>query len=151
MIINPYSEENGIIPRIINYLFSELKIFNIKTKKYLVYVSFLQIYNENIYDLLDEEQNIERQTSLKIGEDKLNGIYVEDLTEFLVENVYDCLNLLKRGERTRKRRQTKKNDLSSRSHTIFQIIVEYDRVNDKGILKVKYFQKDQIYSIIFYV
>lgn len=144
MIINPYSEENGIIPRIINYLFSELKIFNIKTKKYLVYVSFLQIYNENIYDLLDEEQNIERQTSLKIGEDKLNGIYVEDLTEFLVENVYDCLNLLKRGERTRKRRQTKKNDLSSRSHTIFQIIVEYDRVNDKGILKVKYFQKIEI-------
>ena len=99
-------------------------------------MSFLQIYNENIFDLLDEEQNIEKQVSLKIREDKLNGIYVEDLTEFLVENVYDCLNLMKRGERSRKRRQTQKNEFSSRSHVIFQIIVEYDKVNEKGILKV---------------
>ncbi len=136
MIINPFSEENGIIPRSINYLFSELEIFNLKSKKYNVYVNFLQIYNENIYDLLDEEQNLEKQNSLKIREDKINGIYVEDLSEFLVENVYDCLNLLKRGERTRRRRQSIKNDINSRSHTILQIIVEYDRVTEKGILKV---------------
>jgi hypothetical protein len=136
MIINPFSEENGIIPRSINYLFSELEIFNLKSKKYNVYVNFLQIYNENIYDLLDEEQNLEKQNSLKIREDKINGIYVEDLSEFLVENVYDCLNLLKRGERTRRRRQSIKNDINSRSNTILQIIVEYDRVTEKGILKV---------------
>jgi kinesin family protein 3/17 len=136
MIINPFSEENGIIPRSINYLFSELEIFNLKSKKYNVYINFLQIYSENIYDLLDEEQNLEKQTSLKIREDKINGIYVEDLSEFLVENVYDCLNLLKRGERTRRRRQSIKNDINSRSHTILQIIVEYDRVTEKGILKV---------------
>ena len=74
----------------------------------------------------------------------MNGIYVENITEFLVENVYDCLNLMKRGYKSKKYRQIKKNVLVSRSHTIFQIIVEYDRVNDKGILKVKYFQKIEI-------
>ena len=66
----------------------------------------------------------------------MNGIYVENITEFLVENVYDCLNLMKRGYKSKKYRQIKKNVLVSRSHTIFQIIVEYDRVNEKGILKV---------------
>ena len=136
LIINPFSEENGFLPRIINYLFSELEILNIKSKKYNVYVSFLQIYNESINDLLDEVQNYDKQNSLRIREDKVNGIYVENITEFLVENVYDCLNLMKRGYKSKKYRQIKKNVLVSRSHTIFQIIVEYDRVNEKGILKV---------------
>ena len=139
MIINPFSEENGIIPRSINYLFSELEIFNLKSKKYNVYISFLQVHNDNIYDLLDEEQNLDKQTNLRIREDKINGIYVEDLSEFLIENVYDCLNLLKRGERTRRRRQSIKNDINIKSHTVLQIIVEYDRVTEKGILKVKIF------------
>jgi hypothetical protein len=76
LIINPFSEENGFLPRIINYLFSELEILNIKSKKYNVYVSFLQIYNESINDLLDEDQNYDKQNSLRIREDKVNGIYI---------------------------------------------------------------------------
>ena len=46
------------------------------------------------------------------------------------------MNILKRGEKYRKKRQTKKNQLSSRSHTIFQIIIESDKVKSKGKLKV---------------
>ena len=60
---------------------------------------------------------------------------MEGLSEHLTENLFDCLNLLKKGEKNRKRRQTKKNDFSSRSHTIFQIIIQNELVNEKGILK----------------
>ena len=50
--INPFSEENGIIPRSINHIFSELEIKNMDKPLFTVYVSFLQIYNEKILDLL---------------------------------------------------------------------------------------------------
>jgi hypothetical protein len=75
--------------------------------------------------------------SLNIREDKINGIYVEDLTEYIVENVYECLNLLKKGERNRKKRYTKKNEMSSRSHTVFMLLVEGDKVNKDGTIKVR--------------
>ena len=52
--INPFSEENGIIPRSINHIFSELDTKNMDKPLFKVYVSFLQIYNEKILDLLSE-------------------------------------------------------------------------------------------------
>ena len=56
---------------------------------------------------------------LSIREDRMQGIYVEGLSEFVVQNEADCFTLLKRGERNRVTRQTKMNVASSRSHTIF--------------------------------
>ena len=75
--------------------------------------------------------------NLNIREDPTNGIYIEGLSEYIVSNVYECLNILKRGEKLRKKRSTKRNQLSSRSHTIFQIIVENNKIKSKGKLKVK--------------
>jgi hypothetical protein len=74
--------------------------------------------------------------SLNIREDKINGIYVEGLSEYIVENVYDCLGLLKKGEKNRKKRHTKKNEMSSRSHTVFMLLVEGNVINKEGTLKV---------------
>ena len=50
--VNPYSEENGIIPRSINHIYSEVEMKNLDKKVFKIYVSFLQIYNEKILDLL---------------------------------------------------------------------------------------------------
>jgi len=79
--------------------------------------------------------------SLNIREDKLNGIYVEDLTQYIVENVYECLNLLKKGEKNRKKRSTKKNEMSSRSHTVFMLRVEGDKITSDGKIKVNIITK----------
>ena len=100
--------------------------------KYTVYWSFLQIYNENLYDLL-QDGKLER--SLKIREDKITGIYVEGLAEFVVNSSKDWYALMKRGERNRITKSTKANIQSSRSHSIFQLWVETDQVDKRGMLK----------------
>ena len=61
-------------------------------------------------------------------------IFVEGLSEYIVNNANDCFILLKRGERNRITRQTKSNINSSRSHTIFQLLIESDQANQNGML-----------------
>jgi hypothetical protein len=81
-----------------------------------VYCSFLQIYNEKIYDLLVES---DYPVPLSIHESRLDGVFVEGLSEYAVNHYYDCLTLMKRGEKNRFIRSTSMNAKSSRSHTIF--------------------------------
>lgn len=61
---------HGVIPRAIERLFVELRRMG---ANYTVYCSFLQVYNERLYDLL---QDYETKRPLQIREDKQNGIYV---------------------------------------------------------------------------
>ena len=75
------------------------------------------------------------ETPLKIREDKIQGIYVEDLNEFIVTKKQQCFDLLIKGEKIRCKRATRLNMNSSRSHTIFQLLIESDLADDKGMLK----------------
>lgn len=59
---------------------------------------------------------------------------MENLAEFVIENAADCHRILMMGDRNRAVRQTKLNHHSSRSHTIFQISIESDRANKKGLM-----------------
>ena len=120
-------EQQGVIPRAIEQIFKEGSGADHST----VVCSFLQIYNERIYDLLQDTIT----NPLNIREDKLSGLYVEGLTEYIVTNTADCFMLLKRGERNRMTRHTKSNISSSRSHSIFQLIVETDEVDKRGMLR----------------
>lgn len=61
---------------------------------------------------------------LHIRESKEEGIYVEGLTEYIVQSEKDCFALLRRGETNRITRATKMNIESSRSHSILQILIE---------------------------
>ena len=131
--INPFSEENGIIPRAINHIFAEIEIRNIKKKMCTVYVTYMQIYNEKIYDLLSDKTSEDKNYAIR--EDKHLGIYVDGLSEHPVKNIYECITILRKGERTRKKRQTEKNDVSSRSHTVFQVLIIEESM-DK--IKVQY-------------
>jgi len=92
----------------------------------------VQIYNEKLLDLLVGTLQVK---PLKIREDKVNGIYVEGLTEYVVESVSDCMDLLTVGETNRIKRATRMNLHSSRSHSIFQILLEYDKVDGNGMIK----------------
>jgi hypothetical protein len=66
----------------------------------------------------------------------MDGIFVEGLAEYAVTHYLDCLELMKRGEKNRFIRQTSMNTKSSRSHTIFQIMLESTRPNAKGMFRV---------------
>ena len=85
----------------------------------MVRASYLQIYNEVISDLLKKDLN-----SLTISEDKKRGVFVEGLSEWAVRSPRDIYSLMKDGMRNRATAATKMNDVSSRSHAVFIIIVE---------------------------
>ena len=72
------SEERGIIPRCITDLFNKIRQDDVSVS---VYCSFVQIYNEKIFDLL---QDPKQKNPLQIREDRMQGIYVEGLSEFIV-------------------------------------------------------------------
>jgi len=65
---------------------------------FTVYCSFLQIYNEKLFDLF---QDRETSKALNIREDKYTGIFVEGQSEYVVTTANDCFSLLRRGEANR--------------------------------------------------
>ena len=85
----------------------------------MVRASYLQIYNEVISDLLRNER-----TTLQIREDRKRGVFVEGLSEWAVRSPNEIYSLMKRGATARATASTKMNDVSSRSHAVFIIIVE---------------------------
>ncbi|KAG6471084.1 hypothetical protein ZIOFF_072181 [Zingiber officinale] len=113
----------GMIPRIFEFLFSRVKAEEESRKdeklKYTCKCSFLEIYNEQIIDLLGPSS-----ASLHLREDIRKGIYVENLTEYVVENANDVLKLLIQGASNRKMASTNMNHESSRSHTVCTCIIE---------------------------
>jgi kinesin family protein 3/17 len=74
-------EERGIIPRAIEQIFSHIQTHAGPRMRYLVRASYLQIYNEQISDLLKPERN-----NLAIREDKKRGVYVDGLSEWVVRS-----------------------------------------------------------------
>lgn len=114
--------QKGIIPRSMEEIFKYIESSSNKSKTFMVRASYLQIYNEVITDLLKKEAG-----SLNIREDKKKGVFVEGLSEWVVRTPHDIYNLMKDGMRNRATAATKMNDVSSRSHAVFIIIVEQMR------------------------
>ncbi|KAG7193621.1 kinesin motor protein cin8 [Scheffersomyces spartinae] len=123
--------ESGIIPRLIRLLFENLKTS--PPKDHSVTVSYLEIYNEMLTDLLLDENvpsttNMKRsatQMPLRIVEDKQSrSIRVVNLTEKVVVDSEGAIQSLLQGLRRRKTASTKLNDHSSRSHTIFTMVLQ---------------------------
>ncbi|KAJ8478415.1 hypothetical protein OPV22_022142 [Ensete ventricosum] len=117
------SLNRGMTPRIFEFLFARIKAEEESRRdeklKYSCKCSFLEIYNEQITDLLDPTSS-----NLLLREDIRKGVYVENLTEYVVENVNDILKLLIQGAANRKVATTNMNRESSRSHSVFTCIIE---------------------------
>jgi centromeric protein E len=109
-------ESPGIIPLSIRELFSRMEAA--KDRKYSVRVSFFELYNEKINDLLDESK-----CDLDVREN-LQGFYVNQLTEKDVASVKDAIAYLRIGDTRKKVAETCLNDTSSRSHTVFRLTIE---------------------------
>ena len=87
--------------------------------KYLVTCSYLEIYNEKIFDLLDANC-----TGLQLREDMKKGVMVRNLQELPVENPDEACEVLKVGGRNRRVATTSMNRESSRSHAVFTVTVK---------------------------
>ena len=127
---NTNLEDRGIIPRAIEQIFGHIQSHAGPRMRFLVRASYLQIYNETISDLLKAERN-----NLMIREDKRKGVYVEGLSEWVVRSPAEIYGLMERGGAVRATGSTKMNEISSRSHAVFIIIVEQSEsyyVNEKG-------------------
>jgi len=114
-------EDRGMIPRAVEDIFSHIENCPNKSTKFMVRASYLQIYMEIVSDLLALPTH---SKALQIREDKKKGLFVEGLSEWTVRRPDDICELLKRGALYRKTAHTKMNDLSSRSHAVFILIVE---------------------------
>lgn len=91
-------------------------------KTYRVTVSFLEVYNENIHDLLVPQNG--KAVNHEIREDKTKGIVVSGLSEHECHNADQALELIQRGISNRTQFGTAANAQSSRSHAVFQINVQ---------------------------
>ncbi|OIT33598.1 phragmoplast orienting kinesin 2 [Nicotiana attenuata] len=117
------SPNRGMTPRIFEFLFARIRAEEESRRderlQYSCKCSFLEIYNEQITDLLDPSS-----TNLMLREDSTKGVYVENLSEFEVQTVGDILRLLTQGSLNRKVASTNMNRESSRSHSVFTCIIE---------------------------
>lgn len=111
--------QRGIVPRSMEEIFRFIQMQSSQNTTFMVRASYLQIYNEVISDLL----KIDR-TALQIREDKKKGVFVEGLSEWAVRSPNEIYSLMQKGALSRATATTKMNDLSSRSHAVFIIIVE---------------------------
>ncbi|KAK3268519.1 hypothetical protein CYMTET_22985 [Cymbomonas tetramitiformis] len=107
----------GVIPLAIEGVFSAIQ--QTPDREFLLRVSYLEIYNEVINDLLDPAR-----TNLKLREDKNHGVYVENIKEEVVLSFEHILSLIAAGEAHRHVGATNFNAESSRSHTIFRLNIE---------------------------
>ena len=117
-------KQRGIIPRAVEKIFEHIE----RTRKaevsdytrettFSVQCSFLQLYNENVEDLLSS-----RRKSLNIRQNPERGVYVEDLRVLETKSKASVFRLIKKGFQRRATASTALNDVSSRSHAIFRII-----------------------------
>ncbi|GAB2295661.1 Belongs to the TRAFAC class myosin-kinesin ATPase super [Dionaea muscipula] len=120
---NLLSDQQGLTPRVFERLFARINEKQIKHAdkqlKYQCRCSFLEIYNEQIRDLLDPGQK-----NLQIREDVKSGVYVENLTEESVATMKDVIQILLKGLANRRTGATSINVESSRSHSVFTCVVE---------------------------
>ncbi|GBM44502.1 Centromere-associated protein E, partial [Araneus ventricosus] len=105
----------GIMHYAIEDLFELIQ--NMTDREFLLRVSYMEIYNETVRDLLTGEDNLKLQE--ENGQIKVNG-----LQEKLVQKPEQILHFMKNGECRRRTGETRMNEKSSRSHAIFRMIIE---------------------------
>ncbi|KFV87412.1 Kinesin-like KIF6, partial [Struthio camelus australis] len=114
--------DRGIIPRTLSYIFHQLQ--KDSSKVYTTHVSYLEIYNECGYDLLDprhEASRLEDLPKVTIMEDPDQNIHLKNLSLQQATNEEEALNLLFLGDTNRMIAETPMNQASTRSHCIFTI------------------------------
>lgn len=112
-------EEPGLIPTTCKELFASLEATQSPSISHSAKVSFFEVYNETIRDLLAERPA--SSSRLRVRESPIEGPYVKDLSEFAVRNHADVMRYLALGQAGRTTAATNMNESSSRSHAVFTL------------------------------
>lgn len=116
----------GIIPNSFQHIFEHVN--SAKDQQFLIRASYLEIYNEEIRDLLSKNPKV----GLELKENVDSGVYVKDLSSFVVKNVAEIDHVMQSGKTNRSTGATAMNQTSSRSHSIFTIVVECGESDARG-------------------
>lgn len=114
-------EKRGVIPNAFDHIFTHISRSQ-SDKQYLVRASYLEIYLEEIRDLLDPKHGTAR--SLELRESPETGVYVRDLTSCVCKSIKEIEEVMNMGNQARAVGATDMNEHSSRSHALFLITVE---------------------------
>lgn len=114
-----HEEEKGIMFLTLEELFNKISYYS-SEREYKIKLWYLEIYNENIKDLLNQSEDY-----CDLREDPQKGTLVSNITELNVSSSKDIMNLLRKGNKNRTQEATNANETSSRSHAILQVLVEY--------------------------
>eukprot|EP00759_Apiculatamorpha_spiralis_P029293 PhF_6_TR31503/c3_g1_i4/m.46382/K17914/KIF13; kinesin family member 13 len=135
----------GLIPRLCRQLFerledqTEAEQTSGKKKTTSVQVTYMEIYNEQVRDLLKprpkqaqqrfnsrfDQHAIDEYQSLKVRQHPLHGPFVEGITKVEVRSWLECVQIIRAGNELRTQTNTNMNENSSRSHAIFQVVVTH--------------------------
>ena len=120
------ADKPGLIPRTCEDLFERIDAAQNENDNiaYNVRVSYFEVYNEHVRDLLVPVNPNKPPNYLKIRESPTEGPYVKDLTEVPVRNINEILRYMANGDSSRTTASTKMNDTSSRSHAVFTIMLK---------------------------
>ncbi|XP_046324311.1 kinesin-like protein KIF17 isoform X2 [Marmota monax] len=118
--------QRGIIPRAFEHVFESVQCA--ENTKFLVRASYLEIYNEDVRDLLGPDT----KQKLELKEHPEKGVYVKGLSLHTVHSVAQCERIMETGWKNRSVGYTLMNKDSSRSHSIFTISIEIYAVDERG-------------------
>lgn len=119
-------EFKGIIPRAFEQVFNTIEATS--QTQFLVSCTMLELYNEEVYDLLADNG----KNKLDVKENVGTGFYVKNLSVHDMKTAKECLSLLEGGSKNRKKASTEMNKDSSRSHSIFSITIERSVTDENG-------------------
>ncbi|KAM3961873.1 kinesin-like protein KIF18A [Aphomia sociella] len=111
-------EYPGITYLTMEHLFYTINSYE-KEREFDIGVSYIEVYNENVYDLLKPSN-----TPLQLREDSKYGVMVAGLTLNNIKTARELLNMLENGNKNRTQHPTDANAESSRSHAVFQVYVK---------------------------
>ncbi|KAJ1901006.1 Kinesin-like protein kif15 [Kickxella alabastrina] len=132
----PDDELRGLIPRCFEYLFARIAEEEARSGgrvKYLCKASYIEIYNETIYDLLDPMMR-----TCAIREDIKKGIFIDNVSEETVQDPNEAYNIFMRGAHSRHVSATSMNRESSRSHSVLMLVIQsLTQTEDTGLTEIR--------------
>lgn len=127
----------GVIPRAFAHIFGAIAGAGGDDRQFLVRASYLEIYQEEVRDLLATSDSASASGGLELKEHPETGVYVRDLTTCVVRSVAETEAVLTAGKRRRVTGRTAMNERSSRSHALFCVTVEASELGADGVVHIR--------------
>ncbi|CAN0180300.1 unnamed protein product [Discosporangium mesarthrocarpum] len=129
----------GLVPRVLEFLYDSIgrQVEQSGGRlKYACRCSFYEIFNERVFDLVDDSGRFST-TGLTVREDTKKGVYAEGLAEEEVDSAESACNILFAGFHNRRVGETAMNRESSRSHAVFTLVIEGTEVEETGLTRMR--------------